>query len=270
MASCLFRTELEPLPAAVLEKLPGPARSPFDLKRMARRPVLLEGLRHEDAKAEQRRLLAEGYVVEAVSDGWLKLPKHRVCRRALVEADALVVPAGPATAPGPPPVPRPRRCVARRRRHRTRLEESLRGRIQRQTRRLGDRPQRYDTLPAMDRSLAWHLWRYHGPGAAFDGEIDVRTEPFVDDEGDMTFTERARTRSADRVIASFAENQREYEAQQRPGNVISVVFFSAIFALVATYELVPGDVSLPAVGMAFLALLAVGIGVGWFFTLREK
>lgn len=121
------------------------------------------------------------------------------------------------------------------------------------------RPQAYATLHGIRYSLAWQLWRHHGAGAASQGDLDARTTPFVDRPDDQSFTERARARSADRVIETFAKDEATYQRKQRPKEVAYAVSVLVLGVLAARYR-VPGS-SWFAPDSSAIGFIVVGLGL---------
>lgn len=97
------------------------------------------------------------------------------------------------------------------------------------------RPLPYSTLHGMDRSLAWQLWRHHGAGAASRGDLDARTTPFVERDEDKTFTERARARSAERVIEGHDQAQITYGKKRTWRDTLKVVVLLGLSVLFWNY-----------------------------------
>ncbi len=93
------------------------------------------------------------------------------------------------------------------------------------------RPVPYSTLHGMDRSLAWQLWRHHGAGAASRGDLDARTTPFVERDEDKTFTERARARSAERVIESYGQSEATHNEKRKRNEALLAVLILGLWVL---------------------------------------
>lgn len=95
---------------------------------------------------------------------------------------------------------------------------------------------RYRRSQLFERESGWLLWRHHGPGAQYDGDLDYRREPFVAEPPVDTFTDRARKHQADRVIAETAQDFDRHMKQGRPWDRVMAGAAGLVPALLVAQE----------------------------------
>ena len=131
--------------------------------------------------------------------------------------------------------------------------------------------ERYRNARELDLEIAWLLWRHHGPGAALDGVIDHRTEPFGTEPPTAAerFESNVKVATVDRIRRDLEVDRERYLARTKRLDVVLAVLGGV---LAVAYAMIETGISFTDDGVVFLLLAGAVFGVAAvasFFGLRQ-
>lgn len=115
--------------------------------------------------------------------------------------------------------------------------------------------ERYRSSRDFDLELAWLLWRHHGPGAALDGVIDHRKEPFGHEPPTAAerFDDNVKIAAVERIRRDLASDRERYLARTKTFDMVLATLAGVI---AVAYVMIDMGISLGEDGILFVALAA--------------